>query len=438
MKEQNRGGFTSSFGVMMALAGSAVGLGNIWRFPYLAGEHGGAAFIIIYLLMVLLVGLPLVLTEFSVGRLSRAGAISSFKVLAPKSVWSNSGYVFMLIGFLLMGVYSVISGWALHLFSDSVFGEVSGLTAIEIKDDFSEFRGSVWQPIAYGLSFVLLSAVIVGRGIEKGVEKWNKILIPVLFFMMIFLCIYSTTLEGWDKAVTFLFAPDWSEVTIRTFIDALGQVFFTLSIGMGVVITYASYAKKKENIFKSKLIVSAVDTSVALMAGLMIFPAVFSFGLEAGEGPELIFLTLPTVFAQLAYGKAFAILFSGVLVIAALTSAISIFEMLTTIFIEQLRMTRVRAVVVLGVMVASLTVLCAAWQSVFNAFDYLSSNVLMVLGGLIMALFFGWRLSKKQSWSVFTNDGENSRGVYKVFIFLVRYIAPVALTVILLSALGLI
>ncbi len=447
MTQNNRGGFNSRFGMMMAVAGSAVGLGNIWRFPFLAGEHGGAAFIIIYIAMIFLVGLPILLSEFGMGKSSKGGVVSAFARLAPvgnspksktsRAVWGKAGYISFTTGLLLMGIYLVISGWTLNLLVDSIASGGEQHSVAQITENFNAFTSSGWQPTLYGIGFVVVCALIVGRGVEKGVEKWSKFLMPALFLFILFLCGYSTTLGGWDAAVDFLFRPDWSEVTAKTILDALGQVFFTLSVGMGILITYGSYGQRKENLFRSKVTVTAIDTSVAVLAGLMIFPAVFTFeGLTPTQGPELVFITMPSIFGQLSFGWILSIFFSAVLILAALTSAISIFEMLTTVFIEQFRMSRRRAVIVLSVVLSILALCCANWQSVFNLFDYLTSNILMVLSGLSVALFTGYVMDKKVLRATFTNGGENSVGVYRIYIFLVRYVAPVAITFILLSQLG--
>ncbi len=448
MKQSNRGGFNSSFGLMMAVAGSAVGLGNIWRFPFLAGEHGGAAFIIIYIAMIFLVGLPILLSEFTMGKSSKRGAVSSFSKLVSdegcgvkssvsKSLWGKAGYIGFITGFVLMGVYLVISGWTLNLLFDSIMSGGESRSVAQITEDFTAFTSTGWQPALYSVGFVIICAMIVGSGVEKGVERWSKFLMPSLVIFVLFLCGYSTTLSGWDKAVEFLFQPDWSKVTTKTLLDALGQVFYTLTVGMGVLITYSSYSQKKDNLFRSKLTVTLIDTSVAVLAGLMIFPAVFTFeGLAPTQGPDLVFITMPNIFGQLSFGWGFSILFSAVLIIAALTSAISIFEMLTTVFIEQFRMTRKRAVTALAVLLAISAFCCAYWDEVFNLFDYITSNILMVLSALCVSLFTGYVMNRRVLRATFTNDGENSTKIYRVYLFLIRYVAPVAITMILLSQLG--
>lgn len=433
MKESNRGAFASKFGLIMALAGSAIGLGNIWRFPFLAGENGGGAFLIIYLALVALVGLPMVLSEFVIGRSSGLDAVKSFKKLAPKTKWYYTGYLAVIIGFVLLAFYSVVSGWAFRFLWESVATGFVGQSAADIKDSFHSFTASLWGPMLTGLVFVGLCALIIAQGVEKGVEKFNKILIPLLFVMLVALCINSVTLDGWGEGMRFLFLPDWSAVTFQTFLDALGQVFFTLSIGMGVMITYASYDKSKGNMVRSKVTVSILDTTVAIISGIAIFPAVFTFGLTPTEGPELVFVTLPNVFAQMPFGWPLAILFFGVLSIAAITSGISILEMLVSIFIERFDMSRRRATIVTSLMTAVLTVLCALSSDIFNFFDMLSSNLLMPLCGLLVAIFVGWFMDKKLRGSTFTTNGQYATAIYPIFVFLIRYVVPISIAFIIVS-----
>lgn len=421
---------------MMAIAGSAVGLGNIWRFPYLAGQNGGAAFLIIYIALIVIVGLPLMMAEYSIGRATKLGPIKSLEALAPRTKWKYMGYFSIVIGFVLMGFYTVVSGWTLKFFVDSVVGGFSGMTSGELSGAFTSFTESVWQPIVYALIFVSISAYIVSRGVEKGIEKFNKILMPALFGMLILLCVNSFTLDGWNEGLTFLFKPDWSAVTWQTVIDALGQVFFSLSLGMGVMITYASYVVKDENMVKSKSIVAIIGTSVAVLAGVAIFPAVFTFGLEPSEGASLVFIALPSVFAQMAGGQIVSILFFAMISIAALTSVISIMEVLILIFIEQFKISRKRATAVVTVVIIVLVVLCAASDEIFSLFDTASSNYMMTLYGILTAIFVGWVFNKKLLYDTFTSGGRYSTRIYPAFLFAIRYIVPAGIVVIILSKLG--
>lgn len=448
MKEQ-RGAFSSNFGSMMAVVGSAVGLGNIWRFPYLAGANGGAAFLLLYLFLILLVGLPLILSEFVIGRATHRGAVGSFKQLAPRSKWYLVGYMGVVAGFCILGFYSVIAGWSVRFLYDSIINANVGLSHDEIAASFNAFKNTGWQPILLSAVFLALTAFVVLKGVEKGVERWNKILMPLLIFILLLLCINSFTLDGFGAGMSFLFKPDFSKITANTVLDALGQVFFTLSLGMGVMITYSSYVVKPENMLRSKGIVTMIDTSIAIISGIAIFPAVFTFGISPTQGPDLIFLTLPNVFGQMAGGQYVGILFFLLITIAALTSMVSIFEMMTNYMMEELKMTRRRAVLWLLITLCLVAALCAQSQvegsrlmigdyNVFDFLDMLSSNYLMTIGGLLIVIFAGWHISEKRLRKVFTTNGMYNNRIFPVFRFVIRYVSPIAVAIIFLSKIGLI
>ena len=448
MKEQ-RGAFTSSFGTMMAVVGSAVGLGNIWRFPYLAGVNGGAAFLLLYLFLILLVGLPLILSEFVIGRATHRGAVGSFKQLAPRSRWYLVGYMGVVAGFCILGFYSVIAGWSVRFLYDSVINANAGQSYDEIAVSFNAFKNTGWQPILLSAGFLGLTAFVVFKGVEKGVERWNKILMPLLIGILVVLCVNSFTLDGFGAGMSFLFSPDFSKITANTVLDALGQVFFTLSLGMGVMITYSSYVVKPENMLRSKGIVTLIDTSIAIISGIAIFPAVFTFGISPTQGPDLIFLTLPNVFGQMAGGQYVGILFFLLITIAALTSMVSIFEMMTNYMMEELKMTRRRAVLWLLGTLCLVAALCAQSQvegsrlmigryNIFDFLDMLSSNYLMTIGGLLIVVFAGWHISEKRMRKVFTTNGDYNNRILPVFRFVIRYVSPVAVAIIFLSKIGLI
>ena len=448
MKEQ-RGAFSSNFGSMMAVVGSAVGLGNIWRFPYLAGVNGGAAFLLLYLFLILLVGLPLILSEFVIGRATHRGAVGSFKQLAPRSKWYLVGYMGVVAGFCILGFYSVIAGWSVRFLYDSIINANVGLSHDEIAASFNAFKNTGWQPILLSAGFLALTAFVVLKGVEKGVERWNKILMPLLIFILLLLCINSFTLDGFGAGMSFLFKPDFSKITANTVLDALGQVFFTLSLGMGVMITYSSYVVKPENMLRSKGIVTMIDTSIAIISGIAIFPAVFTFGISPTQGPDLIFLTLPNVFGQMAGGQYVGILFFLLITIAALTSMVSIFEMMTNYMMEELKMTRRRAVLWLLITLCLVAALCAQSQvegsrlmigdyNVFDFLDMLSSNYLMTIGGLLIVIFAGWHISEKRLRTVFTTNGMYNNRIFPVFRFVIRYVSPIAVAIIFLSKIGLI
>lgn len=447
MEKHKRGSFTSNFGVMMAVAGSAVGLGNIWRFPYMAGMNGGAAFLILYLVLVVLVGLPLILSEFCIGRQAKRGCVESFEKIRPGSRWNLVGYVAVIAGFTIMGFYSVIAGWTIYMLGDALWGGFEIANYAQQQISFNSFVNNGWTPIGLSILFIGLTVGIVIRGVEKGIEKSSKILMPLLIVILIILCINSMTMTGFGDAMNFLFTPDFSKITGQTVLDALGQVFFTLSIGMGVMITYSSYVTKDDNMVKSKAIVTVIDTGVAIISGIAIFPAVFSFGINPSEGPSLVFVTLPTLFAQMTFGTFVGILFALLLFIAAITSSVSIFEMLTAVFTEKYKISRTKAVTYVASVVAFLAILSALSQiegsslvifglNIFDFLDTLSSNYLLTLGGLLIAIFTGWFFGKEKLRKVFTSNGRYSNLIFKPFLFIIRYVSPVAVAAIFLSKLG--
>lgn len=445
--EKQRGAFKSNFGMIMAVAGSAVGLGNIWRFPYMAGENGGAAFLILYLALVLVVGLPLILSEFCIGRATHKGCVDSFRKLRPNTRWHWIGYIAVIAGFTILGFYSVIAGWTIHFTASAITSGFNTTSSAEVTQTFNTFVNSGWKPIMYTVLFILMTMAIVNRGVEKGIEKFNKILMPVLLVILVILCINSMTLSGFGEGMNFLFTPDFSKITVKTVLDALGQVFFTLSIGMGVMITYSSYVTKEENMVKNKGIITIIDTSIAIISGIAIFPAVFTFGISPQEGPALVFIALPTVFAQMSFGTIIGVLFFVLLFIAAITSAVSIFEMLTAVFVEKYKISRPRALIIIGSGVGILGILSALSQiqgvnlklfglNIFDFLDNLSSNYLLTLGGLTVAIFTGWFFNRDLLRKTFTTNGRHSKWLFKPFMFIIRYVSPVAVAAIFLSKLG--
>lgn len=448
MSNENRGSFTSSFGVMMAVVGSAVGLGNIWRFPYLAGVNGGAAFLLLYLGLIILVGVPLIMSEFLIGRAAHRGAVGSFRKIAPGKKWYLIGYLGVAAGFTILGFYNVVAGWSVRFLYDSIMGTNMGLSYDEIAANFAAFKNTGYQPALVTFGFIIFTGYIIYKGVEKGVERWNKFLMPMLVGMLLILCANSFTLSGFDEGMAFLFKPDFSKITTGTVLDALGQVFFTLSLGMGVLITYSSYVVRKENMLRSKAIVTVIDTSIAVISGIAIFPAVFTYGINPTQGPDLIFLTLPNVFGQMVGGQFFSIVFFLLITIAAMTSTVSIFEMLANYLIEEFRFSRKKAVIVLILTLASISTLCALSQvegsslvimgyNLFDLLDMLSSNFLMTMGGFLIAIFVGWVMSKKLLFKTFTSNGEYNSRLFPVFYFMIRYLSPVAVAVIFLSKVGL-
>lgn len=435
-----RDSFGSSFGVLVALAGSAVGLGNLWRFPYLLGQNGGAAFILIYLGFVLLVGLPVMLAEFIIGRRSQASARAAFRKLAPGSRWGIPGVLGVICCALILSFYSVVGGWGAEYLYKAVCFDFTTGNSDTLSNLFSGFSTSVWRPIICHSIFLALTAGIVIAGVKNGIEKFSKVMMPLLFLIVIGIAVRSMTLEGSGPGISYLFKPDWSKVTSLTFLAALGQAFFSLSLGGCMVITYASYVKKDANIISLGAQTAAADTVFALIAGCAIMPAVFAFGIAPGEGPGLVFITLPQIFSQMPLGGVVAIFFFLALLLAALTSSISILEVIVAFCIEEFKMKRKAAVAVVFILIWILGVLCSLsmgpladfkifGKTIFDLFDFLSANFLMLIGGLLVVIFVGWRLGRKEVYDELTNGGglKLSPWLLKTILFLIRFVAPLAL-----------
>ena len=435
-----RDAFGSSFGILVALAGSAVGLGNLWRFPYLVGENGGAAFIIIYLGFVFLVGIPIMLSEFIVGRRSQASVRGAYRILAPGGRWGIAGILAILCCILILSFYSVVGGWGIdYLFKACCF-DFTRDDAADLSSMFSSFASSSWRPLLCHTLFLLASGIIVIFGVKNGIEKFSKIMMPLLFLIMIGIAVRSLTLPGAGEGIDYLFKPDWSAVTANTFLAALGQAFFSLSLGSGMVITYGSYVSRKENIVALSTKTAIADTLFALIAGCAIMPAVFAFGISPGEGPGLVFITLPHIFSQLPMGGIIAILFFIALLLAALTSSISLLEVIVAFNIEEFKLKRRTAVLLTLIVLWILGSLCSLSQgvlcnwtisgkTVFDLFDYVSANVLMLIGGLLVVLFAGWNLGRKIISDELTNSGALKVPAWflDTQTFLIRFLAPAAI-----------
>lgn len=449
MSDLNRDGFGSRFGVLVAVAGSAVGLGNLWRFPYMVGNNGGAAFIIIYLLFVILLCLPIMFSEFIIGRRTQSNVFGAINKLAPKSPFLSIGVISVVASICIMAFYSVVGGWTIEYIFKSFSPDFLTANSASLESQFKEASTSSLVPIATHLAFLGLSALIVVAGIKNGIEKYSKILMPVLFFLVMLLAIRSMTLDGSSAGIKFLFYPDFSKITGATLIAALGQAFFSLSLGMGCIITYGSYVKKNENLFKISLMTVAADTGFAILAGLAVMPAVFAFGISPGQGPSLVFITLPQIFAQLPFGNVIAIAFFFILFIAAITSAISLLEVIVAYFTEELKLTRKAAVLIAFTIIGIFGTLSSLSNGIladvkifgktfFDLFDYTSSNVLLPVGGLLVVMFVGWRMKKADVLDELTNGGSIAiKGfVLKWIIFTIKFLAPIAIALVLLSSIG--
>ncbi len=440
MKKEQRGQWGSRFGFIMAAAGSAVGLGNIWRFPYLAGENGGGAFILIYLLFVVLIGMSVMLTEFAVGRMTDTAAVGSFRSIDNR--WTFAGVLGVISAFFIMGFYPVVGGWAVAY----IFKSATGLLAAPdaIGDSFGAFITSAWEPLVWTAIFLFLNVVVVVRGISKGIEAAGKILMPMLFVLLIIIIGKGLTLPNAGEGLKFLFSPDFSKVNGEMLLAALGQAFFSLSLGMGCMITYGSYLKKEENLPSNAFIVSGLDTLVALMAGLAIFPALFSFGMEPAAGPGLVFVVVPTIFAKMGgIGVVLSIIFFVALFVAALTSSVSLLEVATSYFIDERGWSRAKSVVSVSIVMIILCILASLSLGVmaempipllgvgtFDLLDILTDKIFLAIGGVLVTVFAGWFVKKEDLEREVTNNGEVSFGLFNVWYTLVKYVIPVVISIV--------
>ena len=431
---------------VLVAAGSSVGLGNIWRFPYVAGDNGGGVFLLIYIGCVLLLGLPIMLAEFAVGRTTRRNAVGAYHALDRR--WSFIGYNSVLAAFLILGFYFVVSGWTAEYTVHSLTGELASLsTAEEYAAQFEGFISNPWRPLLYTLLFILATHAVIALGVQKGIERSAKVLMPLLFIILIALSIHSLLMPGAAEGMRFLFRPDFSKVTASTLLTALGQAFFSLSVGIGTMVTYASYFKPETNLRHTALNVTLLDTLVAVLAGVVIFPAVFTAGIAPSSGPSLVFITLPGIFNGMPLSMVWSTVFFLLLVVAALTSTISLHEVITAYLHEEWHMSRraaawttTAATMALGT-VASLSLgILGGWRicglNIFDSLDYITANILLPLGGFFTCIFVGWRLDQQILKAQITNDGALKFRIYRVYIFLLRYVCPIILLMIFLDNLG--
>ena len=451
MQKSNRVNFGSKIGAILAAAGSAVGLGNIWRFPYETGNHGGAAFILVYLACVFVLGLPIMIAEFTVGRHSKASTGKAFSVLAPGTQWKWIGYLGVLAGLLILGYYSVVAGWTLEYVLTSLGNGFAGKGPEDFVAIFQDFSQDPFRPVLWLLIFLLLTHFIVVKGVKDGIEKSSKVMMPMLFILIVVLAGCSLSLPDASKGLEFLLKPDFSKVNADVFLGAMGQAFFSLSLGMGCLSTYASYFGPDTKMGKTALSVGLIDTFVAILAGLIIFPAAFSVGIQPDAGPSLIFITLPNVFQQ-AFGgipflaMVFSLMFYVLLALAALTSTISLHEVVTAFLHEKFELTRSRAAlmvtgfcVVTGVLSSlSLGVWDAKFFSLgfFDLLDFVTAKLMLPLSGFLVCLFVGWYLKRTVSYNELTNYGLQKASYLPVYMFIIRYLAPVAIALIFVNELG--
>ncbi|MEG1563052.1 MAG: sodium-dependent transporter [Bacteroides sp.] len=452
MTKNDRANFGTKLGVILASAGSAVGLGNVWRFPYETGNYGGAAFIIIYLGCVVLLGLPIMIGEFLIGRHSRANTAGAYQKLAPGTRWRWVGLMGVLAGFLILSYYSVVAGWTLEFIGEALTNSFAGQSPADFVASFNRFSTHPWRPLVWLILFLLITHFIIVKGVEKGIEKSSKIMMPMLFLIILVLVGCSVSLPGASKGIEFLLKPDWSKVNGNVFLAAMGQAFFSLSLGMGCLCTYASYFNKETNLTRTAFSVGLIDTIVAILAGFIIFPAAFSVGIQPDAGPSLVFITLPNVFQQafkgipvLAY--LFSVMFYILLALAALTSTISMHEVVTAYLHEEFKLARKKAAWIVTGGCMLLGTLCSLSLGVmkgatvfgltlFDLFDFVTAKLMLPLGGLCISLFVGWYLDKTIVWDEITNDGALKVPVYRLIVILLKYLAPVAISLIFIHELG--
>ena len=452
MTEEKRGSFGSKIGIILATAGSAVGLGNVWRFPYMTGENGGAAFILVYIVFIFLLGIPGMVNEFIIGRHSASNAARAYHKMSRGRPWRGVGLLGILCSTIILGFYSVVAGWCLQYLYASIAGQLSG-DADYVRSYFQEFSSSLLRPILWSVGFVLLTHLVIIRGVKKGIERISKLLMPTLFVLLIILVIASCVLPGAMTGVEFLFKPDFSKITSDVILAALGQSFFSLSLGTACLCTYASYFGRETNLLKSAVQISIIDTIIAILAGLMIFPAAFSVGVSPDSGPSLVFITLPNVFQQAfasmpIVGYVISILFYALLAVAALTSTISMHEIGTAYFHEELKRPRVQAawIVTVGACVIGMlsSMSCGACNlrllgmSLMDFFDCITAQYMMPIGALLTSLYIGWGARTAVVNREFTNCGTVYRRLFPVYLFMVRFICPILIAIVFLNQLGVI
>jgi len=437
--------WTSKLGFILASAGSAIGIGAIWKLPYVAGTSGGGAFFLLFIFFTAIIGLPLLLAEFVLGRHTQKEAIRAYDAVAPGSLWKGIGYLGVITCFILLSFYSVVGGWILQYIFASVTGQLNG-----VSDYGSLFNSTIANPTRAVISqfvFLLLTIVVVARGIQNGIEKANKILMPALFILFIIIIIRSLTLDGAMEGVSFFLYPDFSKLTSQTILFAMGQAFFSLSVGVSVMVTYSSYLSKQQNLPKSAISISALNILISLLAGLAIFPAVFSMGVKPTEGPGLLFIVLPSIFEQLPFGIVFQTFFLALFLFATLTSAFSMLEIIVASLAKGEQHKRIKLSWISGLLIFVVGIPSALsygllsdvsifGKSIFDAFDFLVSNILMPLGALLIAIFVPWKMKKDVLIEEFKHGSTNVKRWFSLWLLAIRYIAPVLIIIVFINMLG--
>jgi len=445
--EVNRGQWSSKFGFIMAAAGSAIGLGNIWRFPYVVGENGGAAFVLLYLVFVFTIGIPYMFAELALGRSVQKNPVGSIEAIRPGSLWKGVGYLGVFTGVGILSFYGVVAGWTFGY----IFKMASGAVG-----DFSSYISDPWMVLALFALFMVFTTGIVYGGVEGGIEKWSKILMPILFVLLISLIIYANTLPGSAEGLAFYLKPDFSKITGKIALEALGQAFFSLSLGMGLMITYGSYLSKKENIITSGLYIGLFDTLIAIMAGLIIFPAIFAMGADPDSGPSLVFVVLPNLFLQMPGGSIVGVFFFILLSVAALTSTISLLEIQVSFLIDEKKLDRKKIVIPAAIFTFIIGIPSALSQGASEFFtdfglipaylaspDFLSQmsflfgTFSLAFGALMLSIFIGWIWGVDKATAEISQGSPNFVKIKKLWAFMIKYFIPVIIFVLLLNLFGL-
>ncbi len=441
-----RAQWASRMGFVLAAAGSAIGLGNIWKFPYISGMNGGGAFVLIYLVAIALVGFPIMVAELVIGRNAQASPVVAFgKLAGAGSNWKMVGWLGVLTGFIILSYYGVVAGWSLNYVLMSVCDFLADKSPEQISSLFDKLYVAGDMNLFWYALFMLLTIGIVFGGVQKGIERWAKILMPMLFIIMLVLVVRAIFMPGFVRGVSFVFAPNFDKLTAGGVLEAVGHAFFTLSLGMGAMLTYGSYLGKKTDLVKAGATVCALDTLIALMSCLIIFPVVFSFGFEPNQGPGLVFKTIPVVFSQITGGELLAILFFLLLAFAALTSAISLLEVVTSHFIDSLGWSRKKATLIPGALILVFGIPSAlagsggifdSWKNIigknfFDTVDYLATNWMLPLGGILIAVFIGWFAPLEKIKEEF-QEGSKFKTLFVTWLWAVRIIVPIAMIIVLL------
>ena len=447
MKDK-RTGFATRMGAIAATVGSAVGLGNIWRFPYQAGENGGGVYILVYLACIVVLGIPIMMSEFIIGRSTHKSMKGAVQKLTPGSPFKIFAFIAVLGALLVCSYYSVVCGWVIEYLWNSANGTLLGHSAGQYSGMFENIVSSPGSCVLWTLLFLFLNFMVLSRGIRKGVERVSNIMMPLLFVLLIVFCVNSLMLPGSMKGIEFLFSPKFEDLSWEGVVDAMGQAFMSLSLGLSCLITYSSYFKDDTRLMKDAVTIASLDTLVALLAGIVIFPAVFSFGMAPNDGPDLIFNTFPVIFQQMPGGSIWAVLFFLLLFFASITSTISLSEIPITFMVDEYKISRRKALIITGVLMGIIAVICALsfstlsdvnlfGMNIFNFLDYIGPNLFMPLGGLATAVYVGWVLKKDVVHNQLTNGGKfRSRFAQPFIIFCLRYIAPISIIIIFLYFTG--